>query len=504
MPTSNSPPRGATGSRSGLLKLFDLAKGGMGTVELALRREGEFRRLHAVKRLHPHLLEDEDLRAMFLDEARIAGLLRHANVVSVLDVGEDAQGPFLVMDYVDGVTLSAIIQHHAPLQQLLPVQLCARIGGEIARGLAAAHELIGHDGRLLDIVHRDVSPQNVLVGFDGQVRLADFGIARALGRSAKLTELGVIKGKIGYQAPEQLRFEEASAQSDLFALGVVLYELLSGKRLYKSTPELPAPLRILQEPPPDIGDDRFDVPPALTELLFELLAKRREDRPESARIVATRLDDCVLDLLRDEEPILLAEYMGRVFGDAQRAKARAVAEAVARVEAEDAKAQGSESAAPLAEDPTVVQEPVSVADPAVVTAVQGPVSVAAPVTRGRGSARARIAAALAIVTVTAGSALLWASSKRDAARPVASESASENAPESAPSAMAAAPAPRLESTVNPGDLDHLTPAATASAPRAKVTSLGAAPEPRSAPRASASSASGARATKGGIPMWGWK
>ncbi len=196
----------ATGSRSGLLKLFDLAKGGMGTVELALRREGEFRRLHAVKRLHPHLLEDEDLRAMFLDEARIAGLLRHANVVSVLDVGEDAQGPFLVMDYVDGVTLSTIIQHHAPLQQLLPVQLCARIGGEIARGLAAAHELTGHDGKLLDIVHRDVSPQNVLVGFDGQVRLADFGIARALGRSAKLTELGVIKGKIGYQAPEQLRF----------------------------------------------------------------------------------------------------------------------------------------------------------------------------------------------------------------------------------------------------------------------------------------------------------
>ena len=489
MPTSNSPPRGATGSRSGLLKLFDLAKGGMGTVELVLRREGEFRRLHAVKRLHPHLLEDEDLRAMFLDEARIAGLLRHANVVSVLDVGEDAQGPFLVMDYVDGVTLSAIIQHHAPREQLLPAQLCARIGGEIARGLAAAHELIGHDGKLLDIVHRDVSPQNVLVGFDGQVRLADFGIARALGRSAKLTELGVIKGKIGYQAPEQLRFEEASARSDLFALGVVLYELLSGKRLSKSTPELPAPLRILQEPPPDIGDERFDVPPALTELLFELLAKRREDRPESARIVATRLDDCVLDLLRDEEPILLAEYMGRVFGDAQRAKARAVAEAVARVEAEATEAPRPESAALPTEDPTVIQAPVS---------------VAAPVTRGRGPSRARIAAALAIVTVSAGSALLWASSKRDAARPVVSDSASENAHESAPSATAVAPAPHPESTVNPADSDHPTPAATASAPRAKVTSLGAAPEPRSAPRGSASSAGGARAPKGGIPMWGWK
>jgi eukaryotic-like serine/threonine-protein kinase len=492
MPTSNSPPRGSTGSRAGLLKLFDLAKGGMGTVELALRREGEFRRLHAVKRLHPHLLEDEDLRAMFLDEARIAGLLRHANVVSVLDVGEDAQGPFLVMDYVDGVTLSAIIQHHAPREQLLPVQLCARIGGEIARGLGAAHELLGHDGKVLDLVHRDVSPQNVLVGFDGQVRLADFGIARALGRSAKLTELGVIKGKIGYQAPEQLRFEEASAQSDLFALGVVLYELLSGKRLYRSTPELPAPLRILQEPPPDIGDERFDVPPALTELLFELLAKRPEDRPESARVVATRLDDCVLDLLRDEEPILLAEYMGRVFGDAQQAKALAVAEAMARIEAEAEAALSprQESAALRAEEPTIVLAPVSVA---------APVARDRDRDRDRGPARARIAAALAIVAATAGGALLWVSSKRDAAPPAALESA--------PSAAVAAPAPRAETTVNAGDLDDATPTpiATASAPPARVTSLGTAPAPRAAPpRVSASSAVGARAPKSGIPMWGWK
>ncbi len=264
MPTSTSPPRGFNGRRPGLVKLLDLARGGMGTVELGLRREGGFRRLYAVKRLHPHLLDDEDLRAMFVDEARIAGLLRHANVVSVLDVGEDEQGPFLVMDYVDGVTLSTIIQRHATHGKLLPVQLCARIGVEIARGLAVAHELVGHDGALLNIVHRDVSPQNVLVGFDGQVRLADFGIARALGRSSKLTESGVIKGKLGYQAPEQLRFEEPSARSDLFALGVVLYELLSGKRLYRSTPEQSAPIRILNEPPPDIADERADVPPART------------------------------------------------------------------------------------------------------------------------------------------------------------------------------------------------------------------------------------------------
>lgn len=171
----------------GLVKLLDLAKGGMGRVELALRREGEFRRVYAVKRLHPHLVEDADLRAMFIDEARVAGRIRHANVVSVLDVGEDREGPYLVMDYVEGLALSAIMAHHAASGELLPVQICVRIGAEIARGLQAAHELTDDRGNLLDVVHRDVSPSNVLVGFDGGVRLADFGIARALGRSSELT-----------------------------------------------------------------------------------------------------------------------------------------------------------------------------------------------------------------------------------------------------------------------------------------------------------------------------
>ena len=156
-PPSTRPPA----PRAGLVKLLEIAKGGMGTVELCLRREGEFRRLCAVKRLHPHLSEDEDLRAMFVDEARVAGLLRHASVVSVLDVGEDVQGPFLVMDYIDGVTLSTILQRHAGHEQLLPVQLCARIGADVARGLQVAHELTGHDGQVLDLVHRDVSPQNL-------------------------------------------------------------------------------------------------------------------------------------------------------------------------------------------------------------------------------------------------------------------------------------------------------------------------------------------------------
>jgi eukaryotic-like serine/threonine-protein kinase len=479
MPTSTSPPSGFRGPRSRLIKLLDLAKGGMGTVELGLRREGGFRRLYAVKRLHPHLLDDEDLRAMFVDEARIAGLLRHANVVSVLDVGEDEQGPFLVMDYVDGVTLSAIIQRHATQDQLLPVQLCARVGGEIARGLAVAHELVGHDGERLNIVHRDVSPQNVLVGYDGQVRLADFGIARALGRSSKLTESGVIKGKLGYQAPEQLRFEEATAQSDLFALGVVLYELLSGKRLYKSTPEQSGPIRILQEPPPDIADERSDVPPGLTELLFELLAKRREDRPESARSVAVRLDECVHDLLRDEEPVLLPEYMDRVFGEARRAQAEAVAQAMARLDAGEA----SESPSP---DPRENKDDLTVAlaTPAVVAAT-APALVTAPATRRRGPAIAVIATSL--VAALAAIALLGARPKVETSALVA--------PSSAVPATAEVAAPIAQPSAEQGDPAPAAPTATAVA---------TARSPVPAPARAAGSSRGQRTPPAGIPMWGWK
>jgi len=482
MTPSAAPSSGFRGPRSGLVKLLDIAKGGMGTVELSLRREGGFRRLCAVKRLHPHLLQDEDLRAMFVDEARIAGLLRHANVVSVLDVGEDESGPFLVMDYVDGVTLSAILHRHASHEQLLPVQLCARIGADIARGLQVAHELTAHDGQVLDIVHRDVSPQNVLVGFDGQVRLADFGIARALGRSSKLTADGVIKGKLGYQAPEQLRFEEASARSDLFALGVVLYELLSGKRLYKSLSrsptEVPVPLRILQEPPPDIGDERADVPPELTELLFELLAKRREDRPESARVVAARLDDCVVGLLRDEEPMLLAGYMDRVFGDQRRAQAETVAQAVARAEAREL-VETTPAPAPPREAQTVV-EPASTGVVASFPARRRALRIAAG---------AVVVAVGAAVALTAGAARLRSRAELEEAivkAPAASASLNASAPVAASSAPPAEPA---------------APFASATAPRGAAAS--SAPEARHpAPRGS--SASGPHPSARGIPTWNWK
>jgi len=306
----------------------------MGTVSLALRRERDFQRIYALKRLHPLARDDAELRAMFLDEARIAGIIRHPNVVSVLDMGEDAEGPFLVMDYVDGLNLAQLIVDAKKQGELLPIQIVVRIALEMARGLHAAHEVVDHDGHPLAVVHRDLSPQNVLIGYAGTVSITDFGIAKALGRNAK-TSTGILKGKISYMSPEQLRFEEPDRRSDLFALGIILFEMLSGKRLYPNQGGNDVPRRILHESAPDIGEYRPEVPPELVKLIFRLLAKDPEERPKSAAAVAQQLEGLLANLLAEEDPIDLGPYVRDITGDRQANGRRDVAALIAAAAIDD-------------------------------------------------------------------------------------------------------------------------------------------------------------------------
>jgi eukaryotic-like serine/threonine-protein kinase len=252
--------------------------------------------------------------------------LRHPNVVGVLDVGEDDQGPFLVMDYVDGLPLSNLLTLARNTGELMPVQIAVRIALDVARGLHAAHELVA-GGRPLGLVHRDLSPQNVMIGFDGQARITDFGIARALGRATR-TATGVVKGKMAYMAPEQLRLEEPDRRSDLFSFGVVIYEMLSNTRLYGKSAEPRAGFGA----PPDIGEIRADVPDELVRLLFELLASEREARPPDARDVGLRLEAILAGLIADEEPAEVAEYLEVVAGDVKREQARVLDGAIAEAE----------------------------------------------------------------------------------------------------------------------------------------------------------------------------
>jgi serine/threonine-protein kinase len=291
--------------------LLTLATGGMGRVDLAMRREGNFERLFAIKRPRPELASEDEVRAMFLDETRIAGLIRHPNVVSIVDVGEDRDGPFAVMELVDGISVATLLAK--PEVHPLPLEIALRIALSVAEGLHAAHELVGSDGTRLQLVHRDVSPQNILLGFDGVARVTDFGVAKAMGRVSK-TSTGILKGKLGYISPEQLRFEEPDRRADLFALGVVLFELLTGQRLYRSQEGTEGARRILSEPPPDLADFRDDVEPELVALMFELLAKAREARPQTAKLVARRLEAILANVTAGVETVETADFLREHFG----------------------------------------------------------------------------------------------------------------------------------------------------------------------------------------------
>jgi serine/threonine-protein kinase len=269
---------------------------------------------------------------MFVDEARLAGLVRHPNVVGVSDVGDDDDGPYLIMDYVEGVSLSRALRELGRSQSI-PMQVAVRICLDVAMGLHAAHEVRSEDGTVLNLVHRDVSPQNILIGFDGTVRVTDFGIAKALGNASQ-TNTGVLKGNMGYLSPEQLQFEEADRRSDIFSLGVTLYELLSGERLYPNKDGFDGTRRILSEPPPDIGEVRSDVPAELVELLFEMLSKEREARPHTALEIANRLEGVLAPLIAEEGSLTVADYMAQHFSEHCARHRAFLAEHLKRIDAQ--------------------------------------------------------------------------------------------------------------------------------------------------------------------------
>ena len=285
----------------------------MGDVELGLRATGDFRRLVAIKRLRSEHRADDDFRRMFLEEAKLAGLIRHPNVVSVLDVGEDERGPFLIMDFIEGLTAEHVLKVMAERDEQLPQQIVLCIIGQVASGLAAVHELRGTDGAPLELIHRDVSPQNIMIGFDGLTRVTDFGIAKTT--QSKATTTGVLKGKVGYMSPEQLRFERPTQSTDLFSLGVVLFELLSSRRLYRGKDAIETAQRILTEPAPDLFAIREDVPPELVELAFELLSKQPAGRPSSAREVSARIARVLEELVAVEGVLSVEEYLASELAD---------------------------------------------------------------------------------------------------------------------------------------------------------------------------------------------
>ncbi len=293
-----------------------LGHGGMASVYLgrAIGTAG-FERLVAVKVIHPHLANEPEFVDMFLDEARIAAKIHHPNVCETLDLGDEDGLFFMVMEYVEGETLSSLVRQLKKREEKLPVPVALQIAADACRGLAAAHALTDHDGTRVNLVHRDVSPHNLLVTMDGRVKVVDFGIMKAAGkRSSTLT--GQLRGKLTYMSPEQARGEPVDRRSDIYALGVILWELLAGTRFYRGETDSEVLAQVSLGRRRDINEFREDIPASVVASLDKALAESRYDRYASAEDMLKDLRAALRQLLdanEDDPREVLGSVMSRFF-----------------------------------------------------------------------------------------------------------------------------------------------------------------------------------------------
>jgi serine/threonine-protein kinase len=292
--------------------LGTLGRGGMGEVLLARQRgPGGFSKTVVIKRLLSHLGADRTRVAQFLNEARLAALISHPNVIQVFDFGEDRDGHYLVMEHVRGHSVRTLLRALQPSNDRVPVGLAVWIVIQALRGLHAAHTLT-HEGAALRIIHRDVTPENVLIGLDGSVKVADFGIARATDTNT-LTEPGVVKGKLAYLSPDQLQGGPADARTDVYSAAVVLYELLAGRPPFAGATEGALVYAILNGAPTPLPSLRPEVSAALDAEVQRALRTSPGDRPSSALELAHALGQAAVAELAGATPEALAKFVAPHF-----------------------------------------------------------------------------------------------------------------------------------------------------------------------------------------------
>ncbi len=337
--------QGEAGRVIGRYLLCDaIASGGMATVHLGrLLGPVGFSRTVAIKRLHPYFARDPEFVAMFLDEARLAARIRHPNVVSTLDVVVLQGELFVVMDYVHGEALSKMVRANGAV----PPSIAASIIAGVLYGLHAAHEAKNDDGSALQIVHRDVSPQNVLVGIDGVARVVDFGVAKAVGR-LQTTREGALKGKIAYMSPEQISSDTIDRRTDVYAASVVLWEMLTGVRLFQADNEV----RVLQQ----VLNGKIDppskhaaIPRELDALVMKGLSRDANDRFATAWEMAEQIQRIAF-----ATPGQVSEWVQRIGAQTLATRAKMIAD----VESDATPAPVSERATD--EDRTLAYEPKAI------------------------------------------------------------------------------------------------------------------------------------------------
>ncbi len=262
--------------------LIEMGRGGMATLFLArIQGPSNFEKLLAIKKIHDHLMHEKQFVRMFLDEARLAAKIHHPNVATIFDMGKIEKSHYIAMEYVHGQNLTDILKAAARDRAKFPWTHAARIIADTAAGLHSAHELKNQEGKTLNVVHRDVSPQNILVSYDGNVKVVDFGIAFAA-EKLDVTAAGTLKGKVAYMSPEQTMGDKVDRRTDIFALGIVLWECICVKRLFKEETEGATLLRVRDAVVPKPRSIRPEIPAELERIVMKALAKDRRHRYNTA------------------------------------------------------------------------------------------------------------------------------------------------------------------------------------------------------------------------------
>jgi len=321
--------------------LCPLAYGGMASVWLARfgGRRG-FERLVVVKMILPQYASDPRFQEMFVDEARIASRIEHGNVARILDVGEqDENATYIVMEWVDGDSLSKMARAAEQKKQRIPAGIALRICADAAAGLHAAHVLTQRDGAPLGVVHRDVSPQNILVSNAGATLIIDFGVAKARDRVSQDTSAGQLKGKIRYMAPEQALGRELDRRADVWALGSILYELFAGVPPYDAPNEVATLHKLTSGVPP--APLPAHVPEPVRAVVERSLAYDPQDRYATCLELNLALESAMIEIGEPTSVAVVAHYAGQLLADRKLARTRAVDAALAAAHARDASGRSS-------------------------------------------------------------------------------------------------------------------------------------------------------------------
>ena len=302
-----------------------LGRGGMAEVYLAqMAGPSGFTKLAVLKRLRQGISQDEEMLSMFLDEARLAARLNHPNIVNTFEVGEDANGHFIAMEYLDGQPLSTIVRRMQKAEPF-PLDYQLFVMNEVLTALHYIHELTDYDGTPLNIVHRDISPQNVFVTYAGQVKVMDFGVAKAASASVE-TRAGVLKGKVTYMAPEQARGINVDRRADLYAVGVMLWEAATKRRLWKGSDDLAVLTHLVSGQPvktPKSIDP--EVPDELERIIMKALAPLAADRYATAVEFQTDLEAFMTESKVVAASREIGRYLSEKFGN-DRAEIRTAIE----------------------------------------------------------------------------------------------------------------------------------------------------------------------------------